>query len=368
MNAPSAPRLLDDSIRRMLEEQERLTLAPSACLVVNSRGRRHKDLTCFIRTAFQRDIDRIIHSESFRRLKHKTQVFLAPENDHVRTRMTHTLEVVGIARTLARALQLNSALVEAIALGHDLGHTPFGHAGEQVLAEISDTPFHHATHSLRVVETLEKGGKGLNLSLEVLDGIVKHSKGRKGSMFVDEGPDSPLTLEARVVRVADLIAYINHDIDDAIESGLITVADLPPGPTRLLGERHASRIHNMLKDIISQSRETDKIKMSPEVCQATEELREFLYQSVYTRPEIEGEIEKSRQLLRMMANWFMKNPNALLSRIKGALPEGQSLKQTLVDYLAGMTDAFAITTFKSIFLPHYHLDAGPFPQAAGGLT
>ncbi|HNV68781.1 MAG TPA: deoxyguanosinetriphosphate triphosphohydrolase [Candidatus Ozemobacteraceae bacterium] len=358
--------ILDDSIRLMLEEQERQTLSPHACQSSQSRGRRVAEKPCFIRTAFQRDTDRIIHSEAFRRLKHKTQVFLAPTNDHFRTRMTHTLEVVGVARTIARGLRLNVDLAEAIAYGHDLGHTPFGHAGEQVLNEISPQRFHHATHSLRVAEQLEKNGRGLNLSLEVLDGIVKHSKGRKGALFTEEGPDAPLTLEAAIVRISDLIAYLNHDIDDAMRAGLITVSDLPPEATQLLGSRHAQRIHTMVKDIISTSRETCKVRMSGEVWEATEQLRAFLYEKVYPRPEIESEIQKSKALLRQMADWFLEHPNALMKHLKHAPPPEQPLVQTLVDYLASMTDAFAISIFKELFLPHYRLDMSLIPRAAGG--
>ena len=357
---------LDDSIRLMLEEQERQTLSSHACLSSHSLGRKHPEKACFIRTAFQRDSDRIIHSEAFRRLKHKTQVFLAPTNDHFRTRMTHTLEVVAVARTISRGLRLNVDLAEAIGFGHDLGHTPFGHAGEQVLGEISSQPFHHATHSLRVAEHLEKSGRGLNLSIEVLDGIVKHSKGRKGSLFMDKGPDAPLTLEAAIVRISDLIAYLNHDIDDAMRAGLITVNDLPAAATDLVGSRHAERIHTMVKDIISSSVNSDRICMSDQVWEATEELRRFLYEKVYPRPEIESEIQKSKILLRQMADWFLCHPDELLKRLKHPPPEDQSLVQTLIDYLASMTDAFAISMFKELFLPHYRLDAALIPRIPGG--
>lgn len=357
----------DDSIRRQMEEQEARTLGPRACLARNSRGRAIPEQECFMRTCFQRDTDRIIHSESFRRLKHKTQVFLSPTNDHFRTRLTHTLEVVGIARSIARGLRLNENLTEAIAFGHDLGHTPFGHAGEQVLAEISETGFHHASHSVRVVTVLEKNGAGLNLTAEVVDGIGKHSKGRKGSLVLN-GPDAPLTLEAQIVRLSDLVAYINHDIDDAIRAGVIQPEDLPPEPVRLLGERHSVRIHTMVKDIISASADAEGITMSPPVADATELLREFLYAKVYPRPGIDSAVEKSKVLLRQMAQWFLAHPDDLQARLKHQSPAGQSLKRTLVDYLAGMTDEYAISLFQDLFVPHFQLDTSLTPsgdRAAG---
>ncbi|OQA08897.1 MAG: Deoxyguanosinetriphosphate triphosphohydrolase [bacterium ADurb.Bin374] len=351
----------DDSIRCQMEEQEARTLGPRACLARNSRGRAVPEQECFMRTCFQRDTDRIIHSESFRRLKHKTQVFLSPTNDHFRTRLTHTLEVVGIARSIARGLRLNENLTEAIAFGHDLGHTPFGHAGEQVLAEISETGFHHASHSVRVVTVLEKNGAGLNLTAEVVDGIGKHSKGRKGSLVLN-GPEAPLTLEAQIVRLSDLVAYINHDIDDAIRAGVIRSEDLPPDPVNLLGERHSVRIHTMVKDIIASSADTEGITMSPVVADATEQLREFLYSKVYPRPGIDSAVEKSKELLRQMAHWFLSHPEDLHARLKHQPPANQSLKRTLVDYLAGMTDEYAISLFQDLFVPHFQLDTSLAPS------
>ncbi|HEY9069890.1 MAG TPA: deoxyguanosinetriphosphate triphosphohydrolase [Candidatus Ozemobacteraceae bacterium] len=352
----------DDSIRRLMEDQEAQMLSPRACLARNSRGRAVPERDCFLRTCFQRDTDRIIHSESFRRLKHKTQVFLSPTNDHFRTRLTHTLEVVGIARCIARGLRLNEDLAEAIAFGHDLGHTPFGHAGEQVLAELSETGFHHASHSVRVVTVLEKNGAGLNLTAEVIDGIGKHSKGRKGSLILN-GPDAPLTLEAQIVRISDLVAYINHDIDDAIRAGVIQPEDLPREPVELLGERHSIRIHSMVKDIIATSADAEGITMSPAVSDATEKLREFLYANVYPRPEIDSAVNKSKQLLRQMARWFLEHPADLQARLRHQPPAGQSLNRTLVDYLAGMTDEYAIRLFKDLFVPHFQLDISILPPA-----
>jgi len=350
----------DDSIRRLMEDQEATSLSQRACLSRNSRGRAAPERDCFLRTCFQRDTDRIIHSESFRRLKHKTQVFLSPTNDHFRTRLTHTLEVVSIARCIARGLRLNEDLAEAIAFGHDIGHTPFGHAGEQVLSEISETGFHHASHSVRVVTVLEKNGCGLNLTAEVIDGIGKHSKGRKGSLILN-GPDAPLTLEAQIVRLSDLVAYINHDIDDAIRAGVILPDNLPRGPVDLLGERHSIRIHTMVKDIIAASTDAEGITMSPAVAEATEKLREFLYSEVYPRPEIDSAVEKSKELLKQMAQWFLAHPDDLHARLKHQPPGGQSLKRTLVDYLAGMTDEYAIRLFQDLFVPHFQLDISIAP-------
>ncbi len=346
-----------DVIRRMLEDQETAFLSPFACKSQASRGRDRPERDCFYRTCFQRDRDRILHSEAFRRLKHKTQVFLAPRNDHFRTRLTHTLEVAQIARTIARGLRLNEDLTEAIAFGHDLGHTPFGHAGEQVLGELSPEGFHHAVHSVRVVRHLEKNGAGLNLTAEVVDGILKHSKGRSGPLLLSGAAEAPLTLEAQVVRLADLVAYINHDIDDAVRAGLISLSDLPAGPVTLLGERNSQRIHGMVKDIILESWGKPAIALSKPVADAAEELRAFLYEKVYTRHEIEDEIEKSRVLLRQMAQYFMSKPERLLTRLHHPVAPDTPVWRTVVDHLASMTDGFAMATFKELFVPHYRLDS-----------
>ena len=340
------------TLRLAFEENEAATLSKYACLSKNSRGREFPEKDCFIRTCFQRDVDRIVHCESFRRLKHKTQVFLSPTNDHFRTRLTHTLEVVCTARCISRCLGLNEDLTEAIALGHDLGHTPFGHSGEAVLNEISETGFHHASHSVRVVTRLEKDGEGLNLTKEVIDGILKHSKGKTGSATFSE-ESKPLTVEAQVVRIADLVAYLNHDIDDAIRANVITLDELPKEPLKLLGNRHSVRIHTMVRDIISNSYGSDLIKMSSEIGEATEELKRFLYSDVYTRPEINIAVQKAKNLLREIAEWYNKHPDDLLKNIKHKLPEDQSFNRTLVDYLAGMTDDFALRRFQEIFMPHY---------------
>ncbi|MBU1108286.1 MAG: deoxyguanosinetriphosphate triphosphohydrolase [Candidatus Riflebacteria bacterium] len=342
------------ALRLAFEENEAKTLSKFACLASKSRGREHPENDCYIRSCFQRDIDRIIHSESFRRLKHKTQVFLSPTNDHFRTRLTHTLEVVCTARCISRCLNLNEDLTEAIALAHDLGHTPFGHSGEEILAEISETGFHHASHGVRVVTCLEKNGQGLNLTHEVIDGILMHSKGRHGSATFSSESSLPLTVEAQVVRIADLVAYINHDIDDAIRASVITADDLPGNARRLLGDRHSVRIHTMVRDIIDNSMDSDLIQMSEPIREATAELKSFLYKDVYTRPEIDIAVQKSKHLLGQMAEWFTSHPDELLKHVRGHIPEEQSFNRTLVDYLASMTDDFALRRFQEIFVPHYY--------------
>lgn len=342
------------ALRQTFEEYEARTLSKFACLASKSRGREHPENDCFIRSCFQRDIDRIIHSESFRRLKHKTQVFLSPTNDHFRTRLTHTLEVVCTARCISRCLNLNEDLTEAIALAHDLGHTPFGHSGEEVLAEISETGFHHASHGVRVVTCLEKNGQGLNLTREVIDGILMHSKGQHGSATFSDKEILPLTVEAQVVKIADLVAYINHDTDDAIRAGVITLEDLPADARRLLGDRHSVRIHTMVRDIVDNSIDKGLIQMSERVREATAEMKHFLYKDVYTRPEIDVAVQKSKNLLRQMAEWFSKNPDELFKHVKLPIPQGQSSNRTLVDYLASMTDDFALRRFQEIFIPHYY--------------
>jgi len=270
------------TIREELEEQERLILSPFAALSSETRGRRRVEEECPLRPAFQHDRDRIIHSKSFRRLKHKTQVFLAPTGDHYRTRLTHTLEVSQIARTISKSLHLNEDLTEAISLGHDLGHTPFGHAGEDTLDGVVPGGFNHADHSLRVVDLLEKEGKGLNLTFEVRDGISKHSKGR-GEILCRDPEEMALTLEGQVVRIADIIAYINHDVDDAIRAGIISPVDIPTSCLNCLGETHSKRINTMVNDIISETRRMNegRLLITEKVLSAMVELRDFLWDRVY---------------------------------------------------------------------------------------
>lgn len=319
---------------------EKEKLAEVACLSSESKGRLKKENDCDIRTIFQHDRDRIIHSKAFRRLKHKTQVFIAPEGDHYRTRLTHTLEVSQIARTIARALRLNEDLVEAIALGHDLGHTPFGHAGESALTEIIGEEFNHNIHSLRVVDLLEtrsSGSRGLNLSIEVRDGILNHT-----------GPNKPFTLEGQIVRIADRIAYINHDIDDALRGGIINQSDLPPAAISLLGDTHSQRIDVMVRDLINSSWKQNEIKRSAKVKIASKSLRTFLFENVYIGSEGKSEEGKAKRLLKMLFEFFMKNIHYLPNEY---LEFEKNHKKAVVDYIAGMTDRYAINLGRKFFIP-----------------
>lgn len=326
-------------IRLRAEEIERLILSPRACLSSETRGRLVAEENCSVRTAFQRDRDRIIHSKSFRRLKHKTQVFTIPEGDHYRTRLTHTLEVAQIARTVARALRLNEDLTEAIALGHDLGHTPFGHSGEDALNEVFAPGFKHNYQSLRVVDILE-GRDGLNLTWEVRDGILNHT-----------GSVSPSTLEGCIVKIADRVAYINHDIDDAIRGGILKVEQLPENCLAVLGRTHRERINKMVLDLINTNWEgSDGIKMSPAVQEATDKLREFLFKEVYIGSEAKREESKARLVVQRLFDYLKSNPENLPAEyLKRAMSGG--VERSVCDYIAGMTDKFAIRVFQKYFLP-----------------
>ncbi|ADQ15084.1 deoxyguanosinetriphosphate triphosphohydrolase [Halanaerobium hydrogeniformans] len=322
------------------EKWEKEKLLSTAALSSESKGRLKKDKKCDIRTIFQHDRDRILHSKAFRRLKHKTQVFIAPEGDHYRTRLTHTLEVAQIARTIARALKLNEDLVEAVALGHDLGHTPFGHAGESVLSEISDKEFQHNKQSLRVVDLLEKrsnGRRGLNLSIEVRDGIVNHT-----------GDNKPFTLEGQIVKIADRIAYINHDIDDALRAALISVDDLPQKTMEILGDTHSKRINVMVRDIIKESWQQPEIKRSKKIEKASNDLREFLFANVYIDSKGKDEVAKAKRLIKMLYNHFLDNIDLLP---KEYLDFEDNKKIAIIDYIAGMTDRYAINLGRELFIP-----------------
>ncbi len=321
-------------------EWEKEKLSSMACLSSESQGRLKKEDSCDIRTIFQHDRDRIIHSKAFRRLKHKTQVFIAPEGDHYRTRLTHTLEVSQIARTIARALKLNEDLVEAIALGHDLGHTPFGHAGEAALTEITGEEFNHNLQSLKVVDFIEKrsnGSRGLNLSIEVRDGILNHT-----------GEDKPFTLEGQIVRIADRVAYINHDIDDALRAGIIKQADLPAAAISVLGTTHSERIDIMVRDLINSSWKQQEIKRSAEVKSATGELRSFLFENVYIGSEGKSEEGKAKRLLKLLYDFFMKNIDYIPDEY---LEFEKNHNQAVIDYIAGMTDRYAINLGRKFFIP-----------------
>lgn len=336
------------NIRQQIEEAERKNLSPRACLSAKSRGRQRPEQPHPIRTAFQRDRDRIIHSKSFRRLKHKTQVFLSPFGDHYRTRLTHTLEVSQIARTIARALRLNEDLTEAIALGHDLGHTPFGHSGEETLNELLPGGFHHSEQSLRVVDKLEYEGKGLNLTFEVRDGILKHSKGR-GEIFDDDPEEMPATLEGQIVRVSDVIAYVNHDIDDALRAGLIKEEEIPAKITDILGKHHATRIDRLVLDVVETSLKNglERIAMSQKIYQALIDLRDFLYEKVYFNSAAREDLNKTKKVIRELYEYLLKNPGDMVKEY----PKGDSLERRVGDFIAGMTDSYALAMYEKIFLP-----------------
>jgi dGTPase len=333
----------------MLEEQERRFLHARAMKSADSRGREREEAPCEVRTSFQRDRDRVLHCKAFRRLKHKTQVFLSPTGDHYRTRLTHTLEVAQIARTLARALRLNEDLTEAIALAHDLGHTPFGHAGEEVLTRLVPGGFNHYDQSLRIVDRLENEGRGLNLTYEVRDGIIKHSKGQSGSI-VRGGPDRALTLEADVVRLSDIVAYVTHDIDDAQRAGLLAPADLPREIVAVLGETSSQRIDRMVKDAIRCSASVDlaRIELSPEVLRTLEGLRAFLFSHVYLNPACKHEFLKAEKILGDLYAEVSRHPESYL---KPELFPGEALDRQIIDFLAGMTDRYAIALFESLYVP-----------------
>lgn len=338
------------TIREQTEAIEKQVLHPKACLSSMSKGRLRQEREGEIRTCFQRDRDRIIHSKSFRRLKHKTQVFLAPKGDHYRTRLTHVLEVSQIARTIARALRLNEDLTEAIALGHDLGHTPFGHAGEDVLRQIHPGGFDHYKQSLRVVDFLEKNGRGLNLTHEVRNGILKHSKG-KGLIVPEKGGDRAETLEGQVVRISDIVAYVNHDLDDALRAGIIQKADIPKRITKILGDTHAKRIDTMVKDIVRESALADLalIRMGDSLLECTVELRDFLYARVYESEPIRKEFRKAQKVLRDLYAYYLEHTEEVVAHVPS---EGKRNKHRLVcDFIAGMTDRFALMTYERLFLP-----------------
>ncbi len=335
------------NIRKQTEEIERQTLHPAACLSAESKGRQRKEREGEIRTCFQRDRDRIIHSKSFRRLKHKTQVFLAPRGDHYRTRLTHTLEVSQIARTISRALRLNEDLTEAISIGHDLGHTPFGHAGEDVLREIYPGGFEHYRQSLRVVDVLERNGKGLNLTYEVRNGILKHSKG-KGDIFSSKGKSG--TLEGQVVRVSDVIAYVNHDLDDAMRAGVLKRSDIP-SEFFSIGDSQPKRIDTMVKDVIYTSLSSDikDIQMSTEVKKVTCSLRDFLYENIYEGEITKREFKKARKILLDLYQYYMEHSDEVFKEFpKGSI---ENKRRMVCDFIAGMTDRFALLMYEKYFLP-----------------
>lgn len=327
-------------IREIFYEREEMYLSPKACHCADSRGREKPIEECVIRTAFQRDRDRILHCKSFRRLMHKTQVFFSPVDEHYRTRLTHTLEVAQIARIIARALMLNEDLCEAAALGHDLGHTPFGHTGESVMQECYSPEFTHYEQSLRVVEKLENNGNGLNLTWEVRDGIVNHS-----------GSNMASTLEGIIIKYADRIAYINHDIDDAIRGNVLNENDIPHELTDVLGNTHSARINIMVSSVIAGSRELDTIKMTPEIGEATNKLRDFLFERVYYNPITKKEEQKAVGILRQLFGYFCEYPEKM-PELYFKNTESESVERCVCDYIAGMTDRYAIELYKQLYIPH----------------
>lgn len=338
-------------IREMLEQQEKQILHPKAMLSVNSKGRTLQEPACDVRPVFQHDRDRVLHSKSFRRLMYKTQVLLLPKGDHYRTRLTHTLEVTQIARTIAKSLMLNESLTEAIALGHDLGHTPFGHAGESVLNKLAPGGFRHYQQSLRVVELLERDGRGLNLSYEVRDGITKHSKG-KGPIITTAPDVTAVTLEGRIVRLADIIAYINHDIDDAIRAGVIKDTDLPEKAVKILGTSYSKRIDAMIKGVISATQAVgyETIGITEEVLFSLNAMRDFLYEAVYDSAVVHGDLMKCEKILYELFNHYKTHPD-LFEKEAGFNMANDTLERRITDFIAGMTDRYALDRFNVIFMP-----------------
>jgi len=326
-------------IREMTEKREEQFLSPFAALSSKTKGRDRPEKKCDIRTDYQRDRDRIIYSKAFRRLKHKTQVFISPEGDHYRTRLTHTLEVSQIARTIARSLRLNEDLTEAIALAHDLGHTPFGHAGERVLQEICPLGFKHNEQSVRVVEILEKNRQGLNLTYEVRDGILCHTGSKRAE-----------TLEGRIVRYADRIAYINHDIEDGIRAGVISQEELPAECLKVLGNTSSERINNMIVNIIENSMDSDDIRMSEEYAEASDELRQFMFKNVYVGSIAKAEEGKAELMVRQLYFHLIDNAD-LLPKEYSSVVEKEGIHRVVCYYIAGMTDRYAVNIFKKFYIP-----------------
>ena len=327
-------------VRECLEKREHEIFRSCACFADGTKGRDRAEEKCDLRTEFQRDRDRIIHSKSFRRMKHKTQVFLSPGGDHYRTRLTHTLEVAQIGRTIARSLYLNEDLVEAIALGHDLGHTPFGHVGERALSKYTTKPFCHNEQSIRVVERLEKNGKGLNLTWEVRDGILNHR-----SRCV------PATLEGKIVRLSDKIAYVNHDIDDGIRAGILTEDMLPAACTNLLGHNTRDRINTLIHTVVTASTDIDDIILPQEYQEAFQELRKFMFQDLYTNPVAKSEEVKAERLIGMLYEEFMEHEERLPEEYRMFIEQGELKETVICDYIAGMSDVYAIYIFNELFVP-----------------
>ena len=338
------------SLREQLEAREREILAPQAAKSADSRGRLRPEPEDPVRPAFQRDRDRVIHCKAFRRLKHKTQVFFAPRGDHYRTRLTHTLEVSQIARTIAKVLRLHEELTEAIALGHDLGHTPFGHAGERIIDRLMPGGFNHYEQSLRIIDVLENDGRGLNLTWEVRDGIAKHSKGKSGAPVGMAPEMRASTVEGQIMRVADLIAYVNHDIDDATRAGLLTEEDLPHEPVEILGTTSSARIGSLVTDVVTETLKADltEIRMSAPVLRAVLDLRSFLFDAVYENTAATAEFKKAEDVLSGLWEKVRERPDEYLF---ARTIEQEGLDAATRDFVAGMTDRYAIRLFEQFFIP-----------------
>jgi len=336
------------NIREVLEKIESDTMVPRAARSAETRGRDVDEPEDDLRPSYQRDRDRIIHCKAFRRLKHKTQVFLAPEGDHYRTRLTHVLEVTQIARTIAKSLRLNETLTEAIGLGHDLGHSAFGHAGEAALNKLVKGGFDHYRQSVRVVEKLENDGRGLNLTIEVRDGILKHSKGEKGELLRKRPKSRALTLEGDIVRISDIIAYVNHDIDDGVRGGLLAEDEIPREIRKTLGATGKDRIDRMVRDVITQTLACDyeAISMSPDILEALEELRRFMFENMYLIPAVRGEFEKAQRMLTDIFEYVVAHPSEYL-----VPDEKEPVERLAVDFIAGMTDRYAMNLYEKLFMP-----------------
>ena len=346
------------NIREDFEQREANFISPYGILSAESRGRAREEAPCPVRTVYQQDRDRIVFSNAFRRLKHKTQVFLSPLGDHYRTRLTHTLEVAEIARTISRALRLNEDLAEAIALGHDLGHTPFGHSGETALKEIYSQEFCHNEQSLRVVDVLERHGQGLNLTYEVRDGILKHSKGF-GDIMPSDPSEIACTVEGRIVRFADIIAYLNHDLDDAIRSGVVKESQVPKDCEAVLGSRHSERATTMIRDLIYSSEIQDGeyiLKLSEPVADAMNCLRGFLYENVYRSERVHAEFVKAKKIIIEIYSHFLENPELMKSKLSGmemvaTYHQEARLDRLICDFIASMTDRYVLNLYNDIFVP-----------------
>jgi len=346
------------SIREEFEKREKKFMSPFGCPSAESRGREMEEKNCPVRTAFQLDRDRIVYSNGFRRLKHKTQVFLSPLGDDYRTRLTHTLEVAQMARAITRALFLNEDLAEAVALGHDLGHTPFGHSGETALKEIYSANFSHNEQSLRVVEILENNGQGLNLTYEVRDGILKHSKGF-GKIIPEDPAEMACTYEGQIVRIADIMAYLNHDLEDAIRSQVVRASQVPPACIKILGKSHSERATVMIRDLISTSEVRDgelRLQMTDDVYAAMNELRQFLYENVYRSAKVHKDFEKAKKILSELYSYFLGNDQILeqkLAELKmdRCYNSHHTKERTVCDVIASMTDRYALNLYKKIFFP-----------------